>query len=277
LVALVRVLLVCVLLGFSGCSTVRFAYNNADIYLSWQLGKYLDVQDTQLEEVERHIAAFLAWHRANALPQYIGLVNEASSRFARGISQEDLVWGYDSLQAQVLQAVRAAAGEMADLLDRLTPEQVAYMERRFAEDNRKYVRENVAGSIEERRRRRVKRNVERLEEWFGSLSEGQIERVRQYAERAPFPEAMRDRERKRLQSEFIEIVRAKQAKLRFAQWAVDWERRREPEHAATVRAQRMEYFAMLVDLSKTLNPSQRDAVDARFRELASDFERLARK
>jgi len=208
LVALVRVLLVCVLLGFSGCSTVRFAYNNADIYLSWQLGKYLDVQDTQLEEVERHIAAFLAWHRANALPQYIGLVNEASSRFARGISQEDLVWGYDSLQAQVLQAVRAAAGEMADLLDRLTPEQIAYMERRFAEDNRKYVRENVAGSIEERRRRRVKRNVERLEEWFGNLSEGQIERVRQYAERAPFPEAMRDRERKRLQSEFIEIIRA---------------------------------------------------------------------
>jgi hypothetical protein len=277
LVALVRVLLVCVLLGFSGCSTVRFAYNNADIYLRWQLGKYLDVQDAELEEVERHIAAFLAWHRANALPQYIRLVNEANSRFARGISREDLVWGYDSLQAQVLQAVRAAAGEMADLLDRLTPEQIAYMERRFAEDNRKYVRENVAGSIEERRRRRVKRNVERLEEWFGSLSEGQIERVRQYAERAPFPEAMRDKERKRLQSEFIEIVRAKQAKARFAQWAVDWERRREPEHAAAVRAQRMEYFAMLVDLSNTLNPSQRDAVDARFRELASDFERLARK
>ena len=277
MVALVRVLLVCVLVGFSGCSTVRFAYNNADIYLRWQLGKYLDVQDTQLEEVEQHIAAFLAWHRANALPQYIRLVNEANSRFARGISREDLVWGYDSLQAQVLQAVRAAAGEMADLLDRLTPEQIAYMERRFAEDNLKYVRENVAGSIEERRRRRVKRNVERLEEWFGNLSEGQIERVRHYAERAPFPEAMRDRERKRLQSDFIEIVRAKHAKLRFAQWAVDWERRREPEHAAAVRAQRMEYFAMLVDLSKTLNPSQRDAVEARFRELASDFERLARK
>jgi hypothetical protein len=277
LVAAVRVLLVCVLLGFSGCSTVRFAYNNADIYLRWQLGKYLDVQDTQLEEVEQHIAAFLAWHRANALPQYIRLVNEANTRFARGLSQEDLVWGYDSLQAQVLQAVRAAAGEIADLLDRLTPEQIAYMERRFAEDNRKYVRENVAGSSEERRRRRVKRNVERLEEWCGTLSEGQVERIRLYAERAPFAEAMRDKERKRLQSEFIAMVRAKQAKARFAQWAVDWERRREPEHAAVVRAQRTEYFAMLVDLARTMTPSQRDAVEARLRELASDFERLARK
>src|SRR5262249_5005659 len=111
LVAAVRVLLVCVLLGSSGCSTLRFAYNTADIYLRRQLGKYLDVQAAQVEEVERHIAAFLAWHRVNALPQYIQIVNEANSRFARGISREDLVWGYDSLQAQVLQAVRAAAGE----------------------------------------------------------------------------------------------------------------------------------------------------------------------
>jgi hypothetical protein len=178
---------------------------------------------------------------------------------------------------QVLQAVRAAAGEIADLLDRLTPEQIAYMERRFAEDNRKYVRENVAGSIEERRRKRVKRNVERLEEWFGTLSEGQIERVRQYAERAPFPEAMRDRERRRLQSDFLAIVRAREAKARFAQWAIEWEQRRDPEHAAAVRAQRMEYFAMLIDLTRTMTSSQRDAVEARLRELASDFERLSRR
>jgi hypothetical protein len=37
-----------------------------------------------------------------------------------------------------------------------------------------------------------------------------------------------------------------------------------PSMPATVRAQRMEYFAMLVDLSKTLNPSQRDAVEPAF-------------
>ena len=272
-----RALLLCLLLGLSGCSTVRFAYNNADLYLRWQLTKYLDVQGAQSEELDRHIAAFLDWHRANALPQYIKLINDANARFTRGFSQEDLVWGYDSIQAQVLQAVRAGAGEIADQLDRLTPEQIAYMERRFAEDNRKYARDFLAGSMEERRRLRVKRNVERLEEWFGELSEAQFERVRRYAERAPYPEGMRDRERKRLQAEFLAIVRAREAKARFAEWAVQWERRREPEHAAVVRAQRMEYFAMLLDLNKTLTPSQRQSAELRFRELAADFERLLRK
>jgi uncharacterized protein DUF6279 len=274
---MLRVLVLCLLLGISGCSAVRLAYNNADVYLRWQLTKYLDVEGVQSEELDRHIAAFLAWHRANALPQYIKLIHDTSARFARGVSQDDLVWGYDSIQAQALQAVRAGAGEIADLLDRLSPEQIAHIERRFAEDNRKYAREFVGGSIEERRRRRVKRNVERLEEWFGALSEAQVERVRRYADRAPFPEGMRDRERKRLQAEFLSIVRAREAKARFADWAVHWDRGREPEHAAAVRAQRMEYFAMLLELNRTLAPGQRQAAETRLRELATDFERLLRK
>ena len=152
-----RFFLLCALLICSSCSTVRFAYNNADVYLRWQVGKYLDVEGVQSEALDRHIAAFLSWHRANALPQYVRLVNEAATRFARGVSQEDLVWGYDSIQTQVLQAVRAGAGEIADLLDRLTPEQIAYLERKFAEDNRKYARDFLAGNADERRRRRVER------------------------------------------------------------------------------------------------------------------------
>jgi hypothetical protein len=131
--------------------------------------------------------------------------------------------------------------------------------------------------MDERSRRRAKRNVERLEEWFGDLSEAQVERVRRYAERAPFPEGSRDRERKRLQAEFLALVRAREAKARFADWAVNWERGREPAHAAAVRTQRMEYFAMLLDLCKTLSASQRTAAEARMRELAFDFERLSRK
>lgn len=272
-----RLFVLCFLLLCSGCSTVRFAYNYADVYLRWQLGRYLDVHDAQSEELDNHIAAFTAWHRANALPQYTRLATEAGGRFARGFSQKDLVWGYDSVQAQVLQAVRAGAGEIADLLDRLTPEQIEHLEKRFAEDNRKFAREFLAGSVEERRRRRVKRNVERLEEWFGELSDAQVERVGRYSERAPFPDGFRDRERKRLQAELLAMLRAREAKARLANWAVSWERGRDPAHAAAVRAQRMEYFAMLLDLDKTLTAGQRQAAQARFGELASDFERLSRK
>jgi len=272
-----RFLMVCALLLCSGCSTVRFAYNNADVFLRWHAGRYLDVNGAQSEELDARIAAFLAWHRANALPQYGRLTAEAGRRFARGPSQEDLVWGYDSVQVQLLEAVRAGAGEIANLLDRLTPEQIEHFERRITEDNRKFAREFLSGTVDDRRRKRVKRNLERLEEWFGGLSEVQVERIRQYSERAPLTDAPRDRERKRLQAEFLAMLRAREATARLADWAVNWERLRDPAHAAAARAQRMEYFAMLLDVVKTLTPEQRHAADGRFRELASDFEHLTRK
>ena len=274
---MLRTLLVCALLLCSGCSTMRFAYNNADVFLRWHAGRYLDVQGAQSEELDARIGAFLAWHRANALPQYARLTADAGRRFARGPSQEDLVWGYDSVQAQLRESVRAGAVEAGDLLDRLTPEQIEHLERRIAEDNRKFAREYLSGTVDERRRRRLKRNLERLEEWFGGLSEVQVERVRQYSERAPFTDALRDRERKRLQVEMLAMLRARQARARLADWAVDWERGRDAAHAAAARAQRTEYFAMLLDLAKTLTPEQRQAAEGRFRELASDFEQLARK
>ncbi len=274
---MVRILILLAVALCSGCSATRFAYNNAEVFLRWHAGRYLDVHGAQSEELDERIAGFVAWHRSNALPQYARLAAEAGGRLARGLSQEDLVWGYDSVQAQVLEAVRAAAGETADLLDRMTPEQIEHLEQRFEEDNRKFAREYLSGTGEERRRRRLKRNLERLEEWFGGLSDAQVERVRQYSERAPFTDGFRDRERKRLQAEFIAMLRAREARLRFADWALRWDRGRDPAHAAAARAQLEEYFSMLLDLDKTLIPGQRQAAGIRFRELASEFEQLARK
>ncbi len=134
------------LLLVAGCGMLRFAYNNADLFLRWQLGRYLDVHGAESEELDARIATFVAWHRANALPEYAKLLTEAGRRFERGLSREDLVWGYDSVQAQLTEGVRAGAGYIADLLDRLTAEQAEHLERRFAEDTRKCARENLTGT-----------------------------------------------------------------------------------------------------------------------------------
>lgn len=274
---MVRVLILFAVLLCSGCSATRFGYNNADVFLRWHAGRYLDVHGAQSEELDARIAALLAWHRANALPQYSRLAAEAGTRLTRGLSREDLVWGYDSVQAQFRGALRAAASEAAELLDRMSPEQIEHLEQRFAEDNRKFAREHLSGTGEERQRRRFKRNLERLEEWFGGLSDVQVERLRQYSERAPFTEGLRDRERKRLQAEFVAMLRAREAKLRLADWAAHWDRGRDAAHAAAARVQLTEYFAMLLEINKTLTPIQRQTAVNRFREFASEFDQLSRK
>ena len=130
----------------AGCSTLRLAYNNVDVYLKYRAGQYLDVKGREDAELAERIDAFIAWHREHALPQYATIADEAALRLDDGLSREDVVWGYDSVVAHARQSLRVAAERIAPLLDRLTPAQVAYMEKGFAEDNRKFERENLRGS-----------------------------------------------------------------------------------------------------------------------------------
>lgn len=273
MVKIVFILLSCLLLP--GCSVSRLAYDNADIFLRWQANSYFDFQGEQSEELDRVLAGFLAWHRTQELPGYARLAEEAASRVRRGIKREDLEWSYDAVRAEIREALGAAATDMAGLLDRLQPAQITHLEQRLAEENRKFVKEEVQGTPEERHERRVKRNVERLSEWFGTLSEPQVERVRRYSQRAPFSADLRDRDRRRRQAEFVAILRAKEAQKRLAAWAQDWEGGREPAYAEAARATTAEYMDLILDLDRMLSPDQRERAATRLQRHAALFSSLA--
>jgi hypothetical protein len=254
---------------------VRFAYENADAYVRWQAGNYLDVDGEDAEELDDRIDEFHAWHRKNELPKYAKLAREASRRFADGLSRQDLVWGYDSLRAQARESLRKGAELAAPLLDRLSLGQMAQIERRIAEENRQFYRNNLRGSERDRRRKRAKYAVDRLEDWVGKLSQAQIARVREYAERAPLLEGLRDQDRKRLQRDVMAIVRAREAQKRLPERIANWERGRDPAFVAALETWREQYFAMLVDIDKSLTADQRARAMSHLRRYAEDFEALA--
>jgi hypothetical protein len=273
-----RVLLMAALAAgavLSGCSAVRLAYDNADSYIRWRADAYLDVHGDAADELDDRIDAFLDWHRAKALPQYARLSEEAAQRLGDGLSQADVVWGYDALQAQARESLRAAAERIAPMLDRLSAEQVRYLEKRLAEDNRKFARENLKGSEADRRKLRAKRLQDRLEEWVGRLTPAQVERVRQYAERAPLTDEHRDRDRKRLQAEFLAIVRKHEAARRLPDLAARWQEGRDPAFVTLNEQWRREFYALLLDFDRSLTAAQRARAVAHFRRYAEDFANLS--
>ncbi len=271
-----RLLVAAALLVLSGCSAVQLGYRNADTFLRWQANSYLDFEGAESEELDQRIASFLAWHRGKALPQYVALVEDAAVRGGRGLSREDLVWGYDAVREQVREGLRTAARDAAPMLDRLRPEQLAHLERRFGEDNRKFSRDFLSGTPEDRRNRRLKRNIERLEDWVGTLTEAQVERVKQYSDRLPPNEALRDRDRRRRQAELLAMLRAREAGKRLEDWAAHWDGGRDPAYQAVARAQVAEYMNLLADLDKSLAAAQRENLVRRLRGYAADFAALAK-
>ena len=260
----------------ASCSTVRLVYENADTYIRWKAGDYLELEGEQSEQLDEAIASFMSWHRGNALPKYATLLDEGEQRFARTLSPADLDWGYDAVMTQARESLRVAAERLAPMLDRLTPAQIAHLERQLADDNRKFERENLRGGERAMRKRRTERNVERLEDWLGRLSQAQIDRVAQYSARAPLLDEMRDRDHKRLQGELLKMIRAKQAVARLPDLAVSWERGRDPAYVAALAASRKEYFAMALDLDKSLSPQQRSRGQKKLHGYADDFRQLSR-
>jgi hypothetical protein len=261
----------------AGCSALRLAYESADSYLLYRAKGYLDLDEKGSDELEQRIDQFFAWHRRNALPQYARISEEAAKRVTKGLSREDLVWGYDSLVANARQSLRVAAERIAPLLDRLTPQQLAHMEKRFAEDNRKFAREYLRGAEADRRKRRAKRVEERLEDWVGNLSSVQLEKVRQFSERTPLYDELRARDRERMQAEFLAMIRKREAQKRLPDWSANWERGRDPAHLAASERFRQDYFTLVLEIDKTLTPQQRNRAAANFRRYAEDFTVLARR
>ncbi len=275
MVAACRFFILVVLCALAGaCSTVQFAYDNADTYVRWQMHSYIVVEGADADELDERIDEFHAWHRKTALPKYVTLAHEATQRFADGLSRADLVWGYDSARAQARESLRKAAELVAPLLDRLTPEQIAAMERRIAEENRKFYRDYLRDSERNRRDRRARNAINRLEDWVGKLTHAQVQRVREYAERAPLTEELRDRDRRRLQQDVVAIVRARAARARLAERVANWEKGREPAVAAGFEASREQYFAMLIEVDRMLTPEQRARALGHMRRYADDFEAL---
>lgn len=249
----------------SGCSAIKFAYNNADTWLRWQAGKYVELEGDQAQEFDRRLASFLAWHRAVALPQYARLAAEAGARLERGATREDMEWGYDALQAQAREGLRRAAGEAGDFLDRLSPAQIAQIERRFAEGNRKFAREWLEGTPEARRARRHERLTGLLQDWLGELDDAQREQVRRYNESAPLNGERRDLERRRRQAELLALLRAGDSAQRLGAWALAWERPRGADG----------FLDMLAELERSLSPRQRSHVIARLGGFGRNFQVLA--
>jgi len=270
-----RLFLACLVALLAGCSALELAYDNADSYLRWQAGRYLDLKNSQAEEFKARVGAFLVWHRSEALPQYARLAGEAGKRLERGASLADMVWSYDAIRQQAQEGLRRASAETGDFLDRLTPAQIEYLEKLFAEDNQKFAREWLEGTPAEQRERRLKRLTHTLEDWLGELSGAQRERVRQFNDSAPLNGEMRDRERRRRQAELLAMLRARESARRLADWAAAWDRGREPAFVRANREFTDGLLALLADLERGLSPRQRALAVARLREYARDFQLLA--
>ena len=257
------------------CSTAtRVAYNNAPFAAAWVVDDWFDLHDGQREWVKDRLGRFLAWHRVSELPDYEKLLQDTAARSTTRLGEDDVRRIYREMRALYHRMLRKAIPDMADFLLQLHPEQVGHLERKFAEDNAKVMKETLKGTPQEREERRAKRYLEQFEDWTGRLSAPQRDLVRARVAAIADTTDGRMGDRRYRQSETLALLRAKTSREQMTagltRILIDTDSWRRPEYVAKLQARDEQVFAMIAALDATLTAEQRGKMHRRLGNYAAD-------
>ena len=260
-------------LALAGCSVARVAYTNAPPAIAWMVDDWFDLQDGQRDWVKERAARLIAWHRASELPEYERFLQEIAVRISRGIREEDARWAWQGGRDLYRRAAQKMLPDMTDFLLQVTPEQVAYLERKFDKDNEKMFAAAV-GTAKERAGKRAKRFVERLEDWTRRLTPAQPELVAARVKAMPdiTDDWLADRQKR--QGELLKLLRAKPGPDAMAagvrRLVLDTDAWRSPAYLEKMRQRDQQSFAMMAALDATFDASQREHLQKKIRGYAAD-------
>jgi len=190
-----------------GCSTVRFAYNQAPDLTYWWLDSYVDFNDAQTPRVRDAIDAWFAWHRRTQLADLAALLTRTQAQILEPTTPAQVCQLVDDTTVHFDAAVDRALLLMAPTLRNLTPQQLAHMERKYAKNNDEYAHDFLQADPAERLETSVKRVVDRAELVYGSLSEAQRLSLKRGVAESPFDAEQWGLERKRRQQETLQTLR----------------------------------------------------------------------
>jgi predicted small secreted protein len=259
-------------------SNITFAYSNAAPMLTWAVDDYVDLSDGQKDWVRERWTRVLAWHRSRELPEYRRFLTDFEASLEGGLTVEEVRAAHGGMRVHYQRFVEQVLPHMADLLLQLDAEQVEGLERKFAEENRE-VEKEAGNNTEKRRARGIRRTLDHLEVWTGSLDAQQRELVTSRLRALPDTSAERMADRRFRQAETMALVRARPGReamiAALRRLLIETQTWRRPDYLRKLQERDTGNFEMLSALSATLTPEQQAHLRRRLRGFGKDIAQLA--
>lgn len=274
-------LMICLL---AGCSMLRLGYANGETLLYWRLNEYIDFNDKQISRVRDDIQGFFAWHRETQLKKYAHSLAQVRQQLQHDTTAAHVLVEFDAIKQHLFSVIDYAAPHMADLALSLESAQIDYLERKFADANEKYRKENLSGTIEDRQRSRYRKVLKQAEYWFGDFNAQQRARIRAASDARPLDNTLLLQERTRRQREFITLLRKIRSERSSREAATSLLRSYamrifgEDAHAqntAFFEASRQSSAEMIAAIVNIATPEQRAHAERRLQRLVNDCHALA--
>ena len=253
------------LFSLAGCSFVQTVYNQSHDLVYWWVDSYVDLQGEQRQTVPADLLAFQQWHRQEQLPQYIRWLQTMQTMARQDVQEEEVCQIQGQFIASLDELARQIEPAAARLALSLSPAQMRQLRKKLNRSHEDWRREWVEGSAAERLERRVKKAVERSEDFYGRLDAAQRAALAQWVGASGLDIALSEAERLRRQRDMLDTLQKLQdsrAPLEAAQLAFRQLVQRSlqsPEPAHLVHAQKLvrHNCRQLTWLHNSTTPAQR--------------------
>ncbi len=171
---IIRLLLAASVLALlGGCSAIKLAYNNLPDLGYWWVDGYADLNEVQSLQLRADLASLHAWHRKNELPRIADLLQQMQKSATADATPEQVCSLYGDIRNRFDAVVAQAEPGALALAMRLTPAQLQHLQARFDKGNKEWRRTRMTAERSERLDRRLSSEVDRAEDFYGTLGERQ--------------------------------------------------------------------------------------------------------
>lgn len=277
---LLSLVLAAALLCSSGCSTMRLSYNHADMYLRYKVNGYTSFDAQQKGEIRREIAAYMYWHRKNALPEYIAFLQDVYGVIqpSHPLKTEDVTRlrsEYNRLYRKTLgPAIRPAAR----LLSALDSHQTEGLIKALAKKIRIQKEEKLFGSDQKNLVMRSERNIDFVSKLAGRLSGKQEDQMLELSKKIPFAAKQYIEFREDNQTRLIALINSKAGEDKIAAFLGSWintpEETRTPQQQQAIQSYESSMDEMTVRIYGLLTDRQKDHLRKEILKYIEDFQHL---
>jgi hypothetical protein len=268
---------VLVAVTLAACSVATVAYNNASTLMTYAVKDYFDLSPSQEEWVRGRAGQFIAWHRANELPQYRRMLGEAKKRAESGMSAAEVEAAYLDGRGAFLRVADRMVPDVVELVQQLDAQQIQFFEDKLTRDNEKLARES-RGQAQKQLQKRIERFEERFSDWMGDLTPAQRAEIRAAASAMKPLDDLRLADRRKRQAEFLAIMksRADAATMtqQLRQMIAQPDRLRDPAYRDELDKQQRVFVQLIARMSTDATPEQRARVQKRLTGYSADISNL---
>ena len=275
----------CLVLLFTACSTVRFAYNQGDTLIRWWIDDHIGLTAEQEVLTRELLEQQFWWHRTEQLVDVSKTLEQLRLQLNRPLSTQEVSQFSEDLKKYIYAIAKKATPDAAKIFVTLQNNQIEKMQKRMQKGNEKFTKEWLPPNLEKQNKVRADKVINRVEWLFGSINQEQEEKIRQHIKNNPLDMNMVYQERLRRQNDLIKIVRTIQQNKLNQQQA---------EELLMVYMKNFEYgtskeqqdfgkkrAAIGVELSSfithTMNDDQRKYASGRVETWASDVQELVKE